>query len=152
MESLHYIQMQILKELLFKSNATFKDLNIKNLDTEHISYHLRKLRQTGLIFQSEKGKYNLTTLGKQFAADIDVDKNKIEERAKLSVLCIVTRQHNEKKKILVIRRKKAPLKGTLCFIAGKIRYGDSAEETAKREVLEESGIKILNPQFLCFFR
>lgn len=51
-------------------------------------------------------------------------------------------------KVLLGRRKINPGKGELDTIGGFMQIKESAEETAKREFFEETGIKITNLEFL----
>ena len=55
------------------------------------------------------------------------------------------------RKILIGRRRKSASHGALeyCFPGGHMEGGESFEESARRETLEESGIKIKNIKFLC---
>jgi 8-oxo-dGTP diphosphatase len=47
-------------------------------------------------------------------------------------------------KVLLLRRKNIVGDGTWCFPGGHIEMNETFEETAKRETMEESGIKIKN--------
>lgn len=51
-------------------------------------------------------------------------------------------------KILLARRGIDPKKGAIDFIGGFMNVGETVEEAAKREVLEETGLKIRLKDFL----
>jgi 8-oxo-dGTP diphosphatase len=51
-------------------------------------------------------------------------------------------------KILLAKRKTDLGKGEYCWPGGKMEYGESFEECARREVREETGMEIKNIRFL----
>jgi NADH pyrophosphatase NudC (nudix superfamily) len=55
---------------------------------------------------------------------------------------------NEKKELLVCRRKKDPAKGTLDLPGGFVDNYETAEEALKREIMEELQLEVENPTFL----
>ncbi|MEI6462515.1 MAG: NUDIX hydrolase [bacterium] len=139
MNELNEIQMQILKHLLFAPNSRFKEMNIGKIPTDQFSYHLRCLSDLNLI-QKENTKYSLTTKGKEFANLMDTDKAKIEKQPKVSVLLIATREAMNGIEILIGTRLKEPFYGYKGFITGKIRFGETIEEAAERELMEETSL------------
>ena len=52
-------------------------------------------------------------------------------------------------KVLVGKRKNRHGDGEYSFLGGHLEYMDSFEDCAKKECLEEAGIKIKNINFLC---
>ncbi len=64
---------------------------------------------------------------------------------------------NSEGKVLLGRRHKDPDKADSVFRVadvwtmpgGKLEYGESFEEGAKREVMEETGLKLINPKVIC---
>lgn len=55
---------------------------------------------------------------------------------------------NDRKELLVVRRKKDPAKGTLDLPGGFVDMNESAEEGIKREVKEETNLDIAHVQYL----
>jgi 8-oxo-dGTP diphosphatase len=64
------------------------------------------------------------------------DKSK---REKITPCILAAVVHN--KKILLIHRNKDPYKGYWAMTGGKIEFAEHVEETAEREVLEETGLR-----------
>jgi len=54
------------------------------------------------------------------------------------------------RKILMLKRKNSHGDGSWAFIGGHLEYGETPEEGATREVLEEIGLKIKNPKAVTF--
>ncbi|MEE8359064.1 MAG: NUDIX hydrolase [Candidatus Hydrothermarchaeales archaeon] len=69
---------------------------------------------------------------------IDSKKKRIYKKPGVTVDAVVEVDY----KILLIKRKNAPYKGKWALPGGFIEYGESAEDAVKREVFEESSLKI----------
>lgn len=136
---IHDFQISILRELLFRPEARFRDLNKVDVTNDHFSFHVNHLIKEGLI-KKTNGKYSLTDDGKEFANRMDTDSLKLERQAKLGVAIHAVRQRNGKTEYLVHHRLKEPFYGWYGSHSGKIRWGEIPLQTAKREFLEESGL------------
>lgn len=136
---IHDFQISILRELLFKPEARFRDLKKVDITNDHFSFHINHLIKEGLI-KKNNGKYFLTDEGKEFANRMDTDSLKLERQAKLGVAIHATRIKNGKIEYLVHHRLKEPFFGWYGSHSGKIRWGETPLVTAKREFLEESGL------------
>lgn len=136
---LHYIQMQILKELIFNPKAKFSELNKSDIPNDHFSYHLNKLVELDLVSKIN-GQYSLTVNGKKYAGKMDTNNYKIEKQPKSGVLIIPIRKIKQKTEYLVQQRKKEPYFGYWGFMTGKLRFGEKLYETADRELKEEMGV------------
>ncbi len=66
------------------------------------------------------------------------------EMPKVGIAVIITR--NEM--VLLGKRKVAHGNGSWAFPGGHLEFGESIEKCATREVLEEAGIKIINPRIV----
>lgn len=51
-------------------------------------------------------------------------------------------------KLLLGKRADSPYQGLWCAFGGRVENGETPEEALKRELLEELGIKIINPAFI----
>jgi ADP-ribose pyrophosphatase YjhB (NUDIX family) len=136
---IHDFQISILRELLFKPGARFRDLKKVDVTNDHFSFHINHLIKEGLIIKND-GKYSLTDTGKEFANRMDTDALKLERQAKLGVSVHAERIVKGKKQFLVHHRLKEPFFGWWGFNTGKIRWGETPDETAERELLEETGL------------
>jgi ADP-ribose pyrophosphatase YjhB (NUDIX family) len=138
---IHPIQSIILCELLFVNEAGFAELNKKKLSSDQFSFHLRQLTDWKLIEKTESGKYRLTISGKEYANRFDTEKSEIEKQAKIGVLIVGQKEEKGVKKYLVQQRLKQPYFGYWGFATGKVRWGETVEEAAKRELKEEMGLE-----------
>jgi 8-oxo-dGTP pyrophosphatase MutT (NUDIX family) len=139
MINLHKIQMLILRELLFHPNSRFTDLNIQGITSDHFSYHIKSLIEEGYV-EKKNQTYSLTTLGKEFANQMDTEEVVIEKQPKIAVMVVPIKYEDDKKLLLIQERTKEPYYGYRGFITGKIRYGEKVLEAGKRELKEESGL------------
>jgi ADP-ribose pyrophosphatase YjhB (NUDIX family) len=138
---IHEIQAKILRLMLFIPAARFSQLNVDKIPNDHFSFHLKKLLEEGLIIKRENEKYELTPKGKEFANRMDTDTAKIERQAKIGVAVIAVRKKRKQIWYLVQKRLKHPYYGYWGAVTGKVRWGDTAGETAIRELAEETGLK-----------
>lgn len=136
----HKIQRHILVSLLLKPKQTFGKLNIEKIATDHFNFHLQSLVESGLVVKTKEG-YELTAIGKEFGNRFDTEKVQIEKQAKVSVLLVCQREQNGRVHYLIQRRLKQPFYGHHGFPGGKVRYGETIYEAAKRELSEETGLE-----------
>lgn len=136
---IHDFQISILRELLFKPKARFRDLKKIDIPNDHFSFHLNHLIKEGLV-DKDNGKYTLTISGKEFANRIDTDNLKIERQAKIAVSLNAVCIKDGKTQYLVHQRLKEPFYGWYGSHSGKVRWGETPLETAKREFVEETGL------------
>lgn len=147
MNEKHFIQMRIIKSLMFKPDIGFSELNTSGLSSDQFSYHLNSLIEEGLIQKNNQGLYSLTHKGRKFGINLDTDNSKIKMQPKVSALVIVTREKKEEKEILMMKRLKTPFYGFWGFFSGKVKYSEKIEDAAVREVKEESGLEISEINF-----
>lgn len=140
MADMHPYQISILRELLFKPNARFRDLKKVDIPNDHFSFHLRALIDAGLV--EKKGSvYDLTLLGKQRSNVIDTFSKTFEKQGKIGVALHAIRTNKEGElETLVHQRLKQPFYGWWGSHTGKIHIGETPLECAQREFKEETGL------------
>lgn len=109
------------------------------MTTDHFSYHLRALLEEKYV-KKEKMAYSLTSKGKMLAGKIDTEIHKIEKQPKVSVIIIPHKTVRGKERFLIQQRMKEPYFGYKGFISGKVKFGETLEEAASRELMEEAGV------------
>lgn len=137
---IHEFQISILRELLFKPGARFSELKKVEVTNDHFSFHVKHLVEQGLVEKRER-KYFLTTAGKEFANRMDTEELKLERQAKLAIALHAVRVKKGKIEVLIHRRLKEPFYGWCGSNSGKIRWGETPLEGAKREFREETGLE-----------
>ena len=136
----HTVQTSILRALLFVPHANFAELQkTTDLSSDHFTFHIKKLMSAGLVEKTAEG-YRLTSHGKEYANRMDTDENEIEKQPKVSVALIVERQNGERREFIVQQRLKQPYYGFYGRLGGKVRWGESFEEAAARELHEETNL------------
>lgn len=139
--TIHETQIVILRHLLFVPDAGFAELQKgTDLTSDHFNFHVKKLVEVGYITK-EDGRYRLTPVGKEYANRMDTDENEIEKQPKVSVVLLVERQNGDRREFLVQQRLKQPYYGFYGRPGGKVRWGESFEEAAVREMKEEIGLE-----------
>lgn len=137
MDDLHPVQMQILRELVFRPGSRFSELNTLELTSDHFTYHLSRLVETGLVAK-DKDRYSLSISGKKFAGQIDTDQVIIQKQAKIGIIACGRRKYRGQEEYLVHTRLKEPFYGYHGLPTGKIKLGESIFEAAQREFQEET--------------
>lgn len=136
----HTTQVSILRHLLFTTEANFAELQKdSDLTSDHFTFHIKKLVESGYVEKTKTG-YRLAPAGKEYANRMDTDENEIEKQPKISVVVVLERQHNGRREFIAQQRLKQPYYGFWGRLGGKVRWGESFEEAAKRELLEETGL------------
>ncbi len=139
----HPVQAHILHDLLYRSEARFAELNTSELKmtNDHFTFHVNKLLADELLEKTDTGAYTLTAKGKEFANRFDTDKKMaFVQQAKIGVLLNVLRVREGKTEYVVHQRLKQPYYGFHGSFTGKIGLGETADEAARRELLEETGL------------
>lgn len=140
MKQFHDIQLAILKKLLFAQSLKYSELKPDaSMENNQLSFHLDFLVETGYVTKISKG-YTLTVDGKEYANRMDTEKQKIERQAKIGVLMCCYRKEGEEKEFLIYTRLKQPFYGKQWFMTGKVAYGETVEQTAIRELKEETNL------------
>ncbi len=131
--------MEILRYLLFYPASRFSEINKTKLDTDKFNYHLKTLIKQKLVEKIDN-KYFLTLKGKEFSNTMDTDSKIVEKQPKVSVLIVPAIKEKGIIKYIVQKRLKEPYFGYIGFMTGKVRFGETIEETCKRELNEEMNL------------
>lgn len=137
--NVHIYQQLILKKLIYRKNLSFSELQIQQLSSKHFNYHLKELISKDLIRKIDES-YSLTNEGKDLVGRMDTENMTLEKQPKVSVMIIPYKIENDIRYILVNKRLKQPYLGKVGDYTGKIRFGETALEAAKRELFEETGL------------
>ncbi len=132
------IQRKILSICSFLPNGgTYLQLKPKDPSPTNDLYdcHLQQLVKNGLLLKTDQ-TYFLTEQGKSLVTNIDHDTKVISQNYKVSVYMMPVING----KILLYTRLKHPQYEYTGLISGKIKYGESILDTAKREFTEETGL------------
>src|SRR5690606_31041255 len=104
MNQLHYIQIKILRKLLFSNGLKFSDLKpLKEIENSQFKFHLDQLKRFKYVIKDSL-KYKLTDLGKEFANQMDTDNEQIKRQGKISVIQCCVRDTNNENEFLVYTR------------------------------------------------
>ncbi len=138
----HATQVTILRHLLFVPQASFSEMQkATSLTSDHFNFHIKKLIDEGYVQKGETN-YALTRKGKEYANRMDTDENEIEKQPKVSIAITLERKGEDGcREFLFQQRKKNPYFDYWGRVGGKMRWGESVIEAAKRELLEETGLE-----------
>lgn len=139
--NMHDAQMSILRELLFHPSVGFAKLQKSTgLSSDHFNFHLQKLIELRLVQKISRGSYALSIKGKEYANKLDTDSHTVERQPKTSVILVIEKKIDGIKHYVFQERLKQPYFGFLGLVSGKVRWGETIVETARRELMEETGL------------
>lgn len=140
MNSLHPVQTEILKKLLFSKECRYSELK-PDSDTgdNRFDFYIGRLTEEGLVLKTD-GKYLLSDAGKEFANRLDTGQTAPVRQAKISAWICCIREREGKKQFLVYTRLKQPFYGCQGLPSGKVKFGERVTEAAARELAEETGL------------
>lgn len=108
-----------------------------------MNYYLKKLLKLELV-QKTDNQYSLTDIGKDYVNSLDDETKLTEKQPKTSVIIFGVRKNEQNGEIefLLNRRLEQPYLGKIGRIGGKVRFGERLEDAARRELMEETGLKV----------
>jgi 8-oxo-dGTP pyrophosphatase MutT (NUDIX family) len=137
---LHHYQKELIKKLVTKPTLRFNELLIEELESEHMNYHLKQLIDYGFVTKI-KTRYALSDSGKDFSNLMDSETDLIEKQPKTSVIIRAVRKNKKgETEFLMTKRLRQPYLGKVGAPTGKVRFGETLQEAAKRELYEETGL------------
>lgn len=140
MEQLHYLQMQILRKLLFSEGLRFTELKPnENIENNQLKFHIDQLMRDKSIVK-DGNLYKLTPSGKEFANRMDTDTTVMKKQGKIGCIQCCIRTINKEPEFLVYTRLKHPFYGSQGFASGKVDYGEKTIDCSRRELFEETGL------------
>jgi hypothetical protein len=141
----HYIQREILIHLRQQGSSTYQKLKPAGLEGNAYNYHLRLLKQSGLI-ASEKKEYTLTNIGYLVSDAYSYASRRLMLRPHMyTVLFVVSSEE-----VLVYQHHAGPLKGMIGLPSGKVHYNEGfttsvAKEAGRRELSDDYNVTTLCP-------
>ncbi len=133
---MHPIKRHILYHLILNPYLNFARLKPKDIEGNIFTYHLKQLITEGLVRKSSYG-YELTDEGKIYADKLSLKNLNPRIQPKIVTLLIC---QNQKKEYLLYQRKRQPFLNLVGFPYGKIHLGETVLQSAKRELLEKTGL------------
>lgn len=143
MNQLHFIQLAILKKLLFSNGLRFSELKpMETMENNQLIFHVDQLVKDQLVIKTEDKIYKLTDLGKEYANRMDTDKTQVMRQGKIGAIqcCFRTADTTDsgENEFLIYTRLKQPFYGSQGYPSGKVAYGESVLDASVRELAEET--------------
>jgi len=139
---LHQTQLSILHALRYADSKRFSELMAPTGHTsDTFKFHLRRLIDAGYVEKMVEGSYHLTSQGKEYANNLNEVARTTEKQPKISALAIVTRVDTDgQTRYLIQQRARQPFYGYWSEIHGRVEWGESFEETARRQLKRQTGL------------
>lgn len=146
----HHIQRGILLQLRQNGVQTYQQLKPDGVEGNAYNYHLRSLKQAGLI-SSEDKNYQLTTMGQVVTDSFSFSSERLVLRPHVYTHILVTSQN----KVLLYSPTRQPLPGIMCLPSGKLHYGDTfksniVREMNRRDLTGEYEVTSMAPINVCY--
>lgn len=150
--NIHYYQKELIRKLTISEKPLrFNELLLDGLESEHMNYHLKSLINLNLV-EKDKNRYRLTNSGKDYSNLLDDDIKAEEKQPKTSVILTIVRECNNEQQQLLCKRLRHPYYGKVGRLTGKVRFGESIVDAAKRELYEETGLTSQNISLMGIYR
>ncbi len=141
-QQFHKAQISILDTLRHSKSASYSNLmRPADMESDAFKFHIRKLRMLGYIEKLPTGHYNLTSIGKEFANNLDPLKPVVQKQPKLSVILIVHRQDDEGRQLYLFQKRlRNPYFDYWGLLSGPAQWQESFEHTAARELHKQTSL------------
>lgn len=133
---MHQYESHILKKMMLGDVLRYRDLKLKDIESNLFIYHLKNLIKKGII-KKTIGGYKFTAAGLRYVDKISLSRFKQRFQPKIVNIIIVK---NKKEEYLLYFSKRQPFYGLIGFPFGKIHFGEKLIEAANRELKEKTGI------------
>lgn len=140
----HHIQRQIIMRLRQQGDQSYQTLKPDGVEGNAYNYHLRQLRQSGLI-EGSKDKYTLTARGFLVSDGFSSPAARLMMRPYAHTSVLVTSGD----KILLYKATRQPLKDIYTIPSGKMRYGDDLRISLSRELERRNIVDNYQSTVLC---
>jgi hypothetical protein len=124
----HPIQVTILDRLRHERHLEYSQIIPDGYSGNEFLYHLRKLLEEKVVIKTES-TYSLSPLGLLLADTASYDSNKLKLRPTVGAWLHVTGQDGM---ILLYDSYRAPFFGQTCLPYGKLRLGETMDQTFQR--------------------
>lgn len=133
---MHGYEHHILKKMALGEELRYRDLKLKEHESNLFIYHLKKLINRDYIQKSEKG-YKLTTRGYRYIDKLSFSIFRPRLQSKIVTVIILK---NSKGEHLIYIRKRQPFINLLAFPYGKVHFGEKIMNAVERELKEKTGL------------
>ena len=135
------IQVSIMRQLFLRDALRFAEINVDDVPSDQFSYHLRKLRRTGLIEKQDDGSYTLSVLGRSRAIMLYPNKDSFIEQGFLAVRVHLSKVENGERYFLMQERRIVPYLGTYGSPGDKVLFGEDLSDAAIRAMRDQTGFE-----------
>jgi 8-oxo-dGTP diphosphatase len=133
---MHPIQASILSLLIRHPKQRFADLKPEDMDPHLFMYHFKKLLGAGLV-EKQDDVYVLTTEGIRHASHIS---SRTLMHREQPTVCTMVACQNSTGEWLLHTRGYQPFLGKQSFPYGKLHWGETLEQAARRELTDKTGV------------
>ncbi len=135
---MHIYQKHILDLLRHSDELHYAQLQPEGVESSHFKYHLNQLMKDGYVGQKSRGIYALTSEGSAYVDTLSEGTVLPEQSPK-----VITYTLLEDSQCYYLQTKtKAPYRGLLNMVGGKVHIGESTNDAARREVFEKTGMEV----------
>lgn len=140
----HHIQRHVIMALRQQGTLPYQSLKIDGVEGNAFNYHLRHLKQRGLIEGTPEG-YSLTHKGHLVADGFSSPSARLMMRPYAHLAVLVTSGDY----VLLYKAVRQPLAGIYTMPSGKMRYGESIDERLGKELSRREVHGDYEASFLC---